>query len=80
MAKISARKLILCVLLRLHFRRKNNDTTRKRFWARQICMERHLKREFRVLVKELKVFDLKFFIKEFRMALEKLGSHLAMVG
>ena len=38
------------------------------------------RKECHVLVKKLKVFDLKFFIKEFRMTLEKLGSHLAMVG
>ena len=32
MAKISARKLILCELLPLHFKRKNNNIEEKRFW------------------------------------------------
>ena len=46
--KISAGKLILCELLRLHFKRKNSNK-RKRFWVRQIFMERHSKGEFHVL-------------------------------
>ena len=33
MAKISARKPILCELLRLHFKCKNNNVKRKRFWV-----------------------------------------------
>ena len=63
MAKISASKLVLCELLRLHFKRKNNNIERKRFWARQIFIERHSKGEFHVLVKELKLFDHEFFFK-----------------
>ena len=31
MAKMSARKLMLCELLRLHFRRKNNNIKKKHF-------------------------------------------------
>ena len=47
--KISAGKLILCELFRLHFKRKNSNNKRKRFWVRQIFMERHSKGEFHVL-------------------------------
>ena len=60
MPKISARKLIPWELLRLNFKRKNN-INRKRLWVWQIFMERHLKGEFHVLVKELKLFDHEFF-------------------
>ena len=79
MAKISARKLILCESIRLHFKRKNNNIKRKRFWVRQIFMERHSKGEFHVLVKELKLFDHEFFFKQFRMTPEKLEKFLTMV-
>ena len=33
-AKVLARKLILCELLRLNFKPKNNIIKRKRFWVR----------------------------------------------
>ena len=79
MAKISARKLILCELLRLYFKRKNNNIKKKRFWVRQIFMERHSKGEFHVFVKELKLFDHEFFFKQFRMTPEKLENLLTMV-
>ena len=48
MPKISARKLILCELLRLNFKRKNN-IKRRRLWMWQIFMGRHLKGGFPVL-------------------------------
>ena len=62
MPKISARKLILCELLRLNFKRKNS-IKRKRLWVWQIFMSRHSKGEFHVSVKELKLFDHKFFFR-----------------
>ena len=34
MTQISARKLILYELRRLHFKRQNNNIKRKRFWMR----------------------------------------------
>ena len=42
MPKISARKLILCELLRLHFKRNDNNDNinkRKRFFVQQIWKE-----------------------------------------
>ena len=60
MPKVPARKLILCELLRLNFKRKNNIKM-KRLWVWQFFMERHPKGEFHVLVKEL--FDHEFFFK-----------------
>ena len=42
MPKISARKLILCELLRLNFKCKNNIKS-KRLWLWEIFVERHLK-------------------------------------
>ena len=62
MAKISARKLILCELLRLHFECKSNNIEKKRFWVRHIFMKRHSKRQFHVLVKKLKLFDHEFLL------------------
>ena len=42
-------------------------------------MERHLKGEFHVLIKELKLFDHEFFFKQFCMTPEKLENLLTMV-
>ena len=42
-------------------------------------MGRHSKREFHVLVKELKLFDHEFFFKQFRMTPEKLENLLTML-
>ena len=60
MVKILARKLILCKLLRLHYKYKNK---RKRLWVKEMFEERQSKGEFHVLVKELKLFDHEFFFK-----------------
>ena len=50
MAKMSARKLMLCELLRLHFGRKNNNIKKKKFWVRQRFVERHSKRELFIII------------------------------
>ena len=63
MSKISVRKLILRQLLHLNFKCKNN-IKRKRIWVWQIFMERHLKWELHVFVKELKLFDHEFLFKQ----------------
>ena len=62
MPKMSTRKLILCELVNLNFKRKNN-IRRKRLWEWKIFMERHSKEEFHVLVKKLRLFDHEFFFK-----------------
>ena len=49
MAKMSARKLMLCELLRLHFGR-NNKIKKKIFWVRQRFVERHSKRELFIII------------------------------
>ena len=67
MAKNSARKLILWELLRLLLNVKTIVLSEKDFSVRQKFMERNLKREFYVLVKELKLFDHEFFFKQFHM-------------
>ena len=48
----------LCELIRLHFKRENNNIRKKIYWVRQIFMGRHSKIHFHVLVKELKLFYL----------------------
>ena len=55
-------KLILCELLRLNFKHKNN-IKRKRLWVWQIFMDRYSKGKFHVLVKELKLFDHELFFR-----------------
>ena len=62
MWKLSTRKPILCELLCLNFKRKNN-IKRKRLWVWQISTERHSEGEFHVLVKALKLFQHEFFFK-----------------
>ena len=62
MPKISARKLILCELLRLNFKLKNN-IKRKRLWVWLIFIDRYSKGKFHVLIKELRLFDHKFLFK-----------------
>ena len=53
-AKNFSKKIILCGLVCLNFKCKNN-IKRKRLWVWQIFIERHSKGEFHVLVKELKL-------------------------
>ena len=60
MSTISARKLILCELLRLNFKH-NNNIKKKTLRVSQIFLDRYSKEEFHILVKELKPFDHKFF-------------------
>ena len=62
MPKIPARKLILCELPCLSFKRKNN-IKRKRLRVLYIFMERNSKGEFHALLKELKLFDHECFFK-----------------
>ena len=72
MAKISARKLILCQLLCLHFKHKNNNIKRKTFWVQEIFMERHSKGEFHVLFKDMKLFHYEYFFKH-------IAQHLTVI-
>ena len=60
MVKVLARKLILCKLLRLHYKYKNK---RKRLWVKDTFEERQSNIESHVLVKEMKLFDHEFFFK-----------------
>ena len=64
MVKILARKLIPCELLRLHYKYKNK---RKRLCVKEMFEERQSKGEFRVFVKELKLFDREFFFNHIAM-------------
>ena len=50
MAKISERKVIPCELLRLHFKRKNNNIKRKRLWAWKIFIEKNRKKMLMLLL------------------------------
>ena len=63
MAKILAKKRILCELFCSHFICKSNNINGKILWVRQIFMERHLKEEFHVLIKELKLFGRELFFQ-----------------
>ena len=46
MGKNSATKLIFCEVLGLHFKRKNNNIKRKRFWLRQFLWKDIRKESF----------------------------------
>ena len=81
-----AELLLLLILLRKRISLKNqvgkakNNRTRRRFWTRQIFLERNQKGEFHNLVKEMKLFDHEYFHKQFRMSpttFEKLLSWVA---
>ena len=51
----------------------------KRFWVRKMYQERKEKREFHLLVRELKIFDQHYLFQQFRMNPEKLEELLKLV-
>ena len=50
-------------MLRLHFKRSNNNLKRKWFWVRQIFTERYLKEAFMIWLRNWNYFDHEFFFK-----------------
>ena len=77
---LNRRKLIGFVLLRLRMRlRKKRVKYKKNLWIRQIFQEREEKSEYHVLVRELELYDHKYFFKMFRMSPEKFELVLSWV-
>ena len=60
-------KLLLLLLLRRQLRR-NNEKYKKKIWMRKIFQDHHSKGEFRLLVNELRLFDLELFSVSFCMS------------
>ena len=56
------KKMLLLMLLRSTLIR---NRIRKKIWVRQIFQERETKAEFHMLVKDLKLFDKKYFFRNF---------------
>ena len=64
-ARLSPRTLYL--LLWQHSDEKNSNKYKKRFWVRQIFLDREKKGAFNMLVKDLSLFDNEYFFSLFRM-------------
>ena len=70
------RVLLLFLRRRLLFRKKKE---KKRFLVGKIFIERKQKGEFYTLVEDLKLFDIEYFFKQFRMTPRKLEELLGWV-
>lgn len=75
MAALNRRLLILILLRRRLQRRKY----RKRFWIRNIYLNRKAKGEYHTLVREAMLFDHEFFFQMFRMIPSKFEELLGLV-
>ena len=77
---INQRKLLTFVLLRLRMRLKKKSLKyKKSLWIRKIFEEREEKSEYRVLVRELELYDKEYFFKMFRMSPQKFEHLLSWV-
>ena len=72
------RRLIVLIVLRRRLRRQS-EKYKKRFWMRKIYQERISKGEFHLLVKEMILFDHKYFFRCFRMVPETFEKLLSWV-
>ena len=75
MAALSTRTKILLLLKR----RLSRQERRKRMWVRKTFRERKQKREFHLLIKELRLHDHEYFFKYFRMSPSKYEELLNLV-
>ena len=76
-ARLSGRNLYL--LLLQHLNEKNSNKYKKRFWMRQIFLEREKKGAFNLLIKDMALFDHEYFFKFFRMTPTKYEELLKLV-
>ena len=76
-ARLSRRNLYL--LLLQHLNEKNSNKYKKRFWMRQIFLEREKKGAFNLLIKDMALFDHEYFFKFFRMTPTKYEELLKLV-
>ena len=79
-AAVNKRFLLLCILLRRRQqRRKKQQKYKKSIWVRKIFQERQWASEYYLLIEELKLYDHKFFFKQFRMLPSKFEELLSVV-
>lgn len=76
-ARLSRRTLYL--LLLQHLNEKNSNKYKKRFWVRQIFLDREKKGAFNMLVKDMALFDHEYFFKFFQMTPTKYEDLLKLV-
>ena len=65
---LSRREIIIILLLIQRLKKKNNDCRDKkhrRFWVRQLYMDREKKGEYHLLVNEKKRYDKEYFFQNF---------------
>ena len=78
MTVLNKRRVLLLILRRrLLFRKKKEK--KRRFLVGKIFTERKQKGEFYTLVEDLKLFDIEYFFKQFRMTPRKLEELLGWV-
>ena len=78
MTVLNNRRVLLLILRRrLLFRKKKEK--KRRFLVGKIFTERKQKGEFYTLVEDLKLFDIEYFFKQFRMTPRKLEELLGWV-
>lgn len=70
--------LLLLMLNRRH--KKTKFRYKKRFWTRQLFLERERKGEFQNLVRDLRLFDETYFYRNFRMSTQRFEQLLSWIG
>jgi len=76
---LTRRQILLLMILRRKFRKKNQKFVQGRLWVRKIYQERKDKGEFHLLVQEMKLFDHQYFYQQFRMSPAKFEELLNIV-
>ena len=83
---VDRKRKILLLMLMFHRHKKrlnlNFDKGKRkhRMWVRQIFRDRRAKGEYSLLIKDMALFDHKYFLKQFRMLPAKLEELLSFVG
>ena len=68
---LTRRQILLLLILRRKFRKKNLKFVQGRLWVCKIYEERKDKGEFHLLVREMKLFDHQYFYQQFQMSTAK---------
>ena len=66
--------------LKLKYDRRKRLKRRKDFWVRDLFQKREEKSEFHLLVQELRLEDVDYFFRLFRMSAERYEKLLSWVG
>lgn len=74
------RKLLILIILYRRYQLQKKQKYAKRFWVRQIFLDREKKGEFQNLVRDLRLFDEAYFYRNFRMSVQRFEQLLSWVG